>query len=147
MIFQICLYSTLLVLMILSFKSSLKIIKNHGYSYFGFLKEIYLKKTSSYLYAFVLVLFLISFASIVAVNIENMPSFLKWSWLSIFNEQPTNVIGKPILDSKIIFGGYQSLFLGTFWVFLILALPLFAYTEEVSFRSLKTEKMNIIKNS
>lgn len=102
------------------------------------IKEVYLYNKIDYLYA-LLILLSIVLVSACLVSI-NLPEFLKWSWLSIFNHESMNLATKPFFSENIAI-------LISFWLILSFCIPFLAKNEEESFRSLKlTKKERVISS-
>jgi len=93
------------------------------------LKYVYFSRPLDYLWAFLLVIF-VSTSCFFAFNI-NLPSFMTWSWTSIFSDDSSggNLIAMPFRSKSIVI-------VTTFWFLLSLALPHMAKSEEKMFRSL-----------
>ncbi len=130
----------------LTIKQSFKQIKDDGYSYIGFLKEIYLKGVLAYIQAILMFIFVILLAFIIVYNMDSLPSFFNWSWLSLFNEPSTNIIVKPIVESGVT-GIFQPILLLMIFIAAFLLMPVLAYNEEVGFRSYNTNFKDIVKSS
>lgn len=108
------------------------------------LKEMYLKRKIDYLWAFLMAL--IGVTSIAVLSTSNLPTFLTWSWLSIFNtmdgspQSATNMTLQPFAWDSII---ATSLF----WIILSFSLPYLAKLEEEVYRSNKLGLRERIKSS
>ena len=102
------------------------------------IKEVYFKRGWDYLRAFGLVLLITP--CVIAIYNLPLPSFFTWSWLSLFDEQPTNVMLQPFSSGSVIF-------IILFWIILSLSLPYLAKLEEETFRSNKFTQKDRIKTS
>lgn len=147
----IILYSVFSVLIFFTVKQALKTIKEHGYTYLGFLKEIYLKNLSAYGIAFLMVFVLFSSIIMVVVFVPQYVfdslSFMKFGLFSLFGEEPINIVAKPITESSRIETSYQPFYLLSLLIGFIFLLPILAYNEEVAFRSYKLQTKEMIKSS
>jgi membrane protease YdiL (CAAX protease family) len=102
------------------------------------IKQVYLKRGWDYLKALGLVLIVSTF--VITIYSLPLPAFLTWSWLSLFSEQPTNVMLQPFSSGSVIF-------IILFWFILSLSVPYLAKLEEETFRSNKFTQKDRIKTS
>lgn len=95
------------------------------------LKNTYLKRPLDYLWSFLIVVGV--FTSFMLLSNIDMPKFMTWSWLSLFDgdgvSNSGNLITAPLKSKSV-------LIIAGFWFILSLALPYLAKSEEVLFRSM-----------
>lgn len=95
------------------------------------LKNAYVKNKIDYLWAFLIVLGVMT--AIVTLASIGMPKFMTWSWVSMLGsgaDAPSgNIVAAPFKSGSV-------LVIAGFWFLLSLALPYLAKGEEESFRSL-----------
>lgn len=112
-------------LILLSFYNSYQEFRKDS----SFLRKMYFTRLLDYLWSFLLVIFILV-TILFCYNIP-LPSFMTWSWFSIFSgdsKDVGNVITKPFSSDSIII-------IVVFWTILTLALPYLAKMEEEVFRS------------
>lgn len=96
------------------------------------LKNAYVKNKIDYLWAFLIVLGVIT--TIVTLASIGLPKFMTWSWVSMLgnggaNAPSGNIIAAPFRSDSV-------LVIAVFWLLLSLALPYLAKSEEETFRRL-----------
>ena len=94
------------------------------------LKNAYVKNKIDYLWAFLLVMFVVVTVGVFASI--GLPKFMTWSWVSMLGsaDAPSgNIIAAPFKSGSV-------LVITGFWFLLSLALPYLAKGEEETFRSL-----------
>ncbi len=95
------------------------------------IKEIYFKRLSDYLWAFIIFIGVIF--SIICLSLIEIPKILSFSWLQLLGHSGTNLILNPGTNTS----QYSSLFSTVFLLVIILFLPYLAKIEEEVFRSMK----------
>ena len=94
------------------------------------LKNAYLKNKTHYLWAFLMVIGVMT--TVITLASIGLPKFMTWSWISMLGSDGApsgNIVAAPFKSGSV-------LIISCFWFLLTLALPYLAKGEEETFRSL-----------
>jgi len=141
-------YSSIIVMFFLTIKYAFKVVIDNEKNYFTFLKKIYFTNFIVYLYSIIIFSIIFIIIITIGINYNYMPFFLKWSYLSLLNDQPTNLVSNSIIEiDGVTPSNYKIIILFIIWIITLLLLPILAYNEEVTFRSYNTNNKDILKSS